>query len=54
MGSELANEIAGVDPELLLGSNILVIFSEKSYEIKEILVRRGACAGCAPPKSATE
>ena len=31
--------------------NILVIFSEKPYEIKEILVRRG---GRAPPKSATE
>ena len=28
--------------------NILVIFSEKPYEIKEILVRRGARAGCAP------
>ena len=33
--------------------NILVLFSEKPYEIKEILVRRGARAGCAPPKSAT-
>ena len=35
--------------------NILAIFSEKPYEIKEILVRRGARAGCAPPppKSAT-
>ena len=30
--------------------NILVIFSEKPYEIKEILVRRGrARAGGAPP-----
>ena len=43
-------ELAGVDPELLLGGganpwggrlpNILIIFSEKPYEIKEILVRR--------------
>ena len=33
--------------------NILVIFSEKPYEIKEISVRRGARAGCAPPKSAS-
>ena len=49
---------AGADPELLLGGapirrggrlpNILVIFSEKPYEIKEILVRRGARTGCAP------
>ena len=30
--------------------NILIIFSEKPYEI---LVRRGARAGCAPPKSST-
>ena len=47
----------GADPELLLGGganpgggrppNILVIFSERPYEIKEILVRRGG-AGCAP------
>ena len=46
----------GSDPELLLGGgtnpkrgrlpNILVIFSEKPYEIKEILVHRGAHAGC--------
>ena len=28
--------------------NILIIFSEKPYEIKEILVCRGARAGCAP------
>ena len=28
--------------------NILVIFSEKPYEIKEILVHRGARAGCGP------
>ena len=33
--------------------NILVVFSEKPYEIKEILVRRGARAGGAPSKSAT-
>ena len=32
--------------------NILVIFSEKPYEIKEILVRRGA-RQVRPPKSAT-
>ena len=43
----------GADPELLLGGapiptgalpNILVIFSEKPYENKEILVRRGVRA----------
>ena len=56
--------LSGADPELLLGGGanpyggrlpiILVVFSEKPYEIKEILVRRrGACAGGAPPKSAT-
>ena len=33
--------------------NILVIFSEKPYEIKEILVRWGGGAPGAPPKSAT-
>ena len=43
--------VAGVDPELLPGGganpqgghlpNILVIFSEKTYKNKEILVRRG-------------
>ena len=52
----------GADPELLRGGtnpwgrlpNILIIFSEKPYEIKEILVRGGGRAGCAPPpKSAT-
>ena len=56
----------GADPELLLGGganpwrvgewalpNILVIFSEKPYEIKEILVSRGGAPG-VPPKSATE
>ena len=50
---------AGADPELLLGGggnpwggclpNILVIFSEKPYEIKEFLVRRGGRPGCGPP-----
>ena len=56
---------AGADPELLLGGganpwggrlpNILVVFSENPYEIKEILVRKGgeARARGAPPKSAT-
>ena len=36
-------------------SNILIIFSEKPYEMKEILVRGvvGGGAGCAPPKAAT-
>ena len=44
--------LSGADPELLLvwganpqrgrQPNILVIFSEKRYEIKEILVRREA------------
>ena len=48
----------GADPELLLGGgtnpyggrlpNVLIIFSEKPYEIKEILVHRGVCAGCTP------
>ena len=34
--------------------NILVIFSEKPCEIKEILVRRGErVPGAPPPKSAT-
>ena len=47
---------SGADPELLLGiprggrlPNILVIFSEKPYEIKEMLVRREGGAGCFPP-----
>ena len=54
----------GADPELLLGRgtnpgggrlpNILVIFSENPYEIKEILVHRGARAGCAPLNPPTE
>ena len=34
--------------------NILVIFSEKPYEIKEILVRRGGARRMRPPKSATD
>ena len=49
------------DPELLLGGganpwgggrlpNILVIFSEKPYEIKEILVRRGGARRVRPPQ----
>ena len=52
-----------VDPELLLGGgtnrwggylpNILVIFSEKPFEIKEILVCRGGTCQVYPPKSAT-
>ena len=33
--------------------NILNIFSEKPYEIKEILVHGGAHAMCTPPKFAT-
>ena len=51
--------MAGADPALLLGGgvnpwggrlpNISVIFSEKPYEIKEILVRRGGGAPGAPP-----
>ena len=56
-------EWSGADPELFLGGGanpcgggclptILIIFSEKRYEIKEILVHRG-CALGAPPKSAT-
>ena len=34
--------------------NILIVFSENPYEIKEILGRRGARAGVPPPKSATD
>ena len=58
--------VAGADPELLGGGanpqrrgrqpKILVIFSEKPYEIKEILVRRGGARRGRPPsptKSAT-
>ena len=52
MLTELRLTITGADPELLLGGgtnswggghlpNILVVFSEKPYEIKEILLRRG-------------
>ena len=47
-------DITGADPELLLGGganpwggalpNILVVFSEKPYEIKEILIREGGAA----------
>ena len=56
-----SNKLAGADPELLLGEgrrspgehlpNILILFSENPYEIKEILVRKGG--GRPPPKSAT-
>ena len=53
------DQMSGADPDLLLGGdanpwgggrlpNILVVFSEKPYEIKEILVRRGGALG-APP-----
>ena len=55
------NYETGADPELLLGGganpwggrlpNILVIFSEKSHEIKEILVRGG---GGRPPPNPPE
>ena len=50
---DLQHNRPGADPELLLGGdanpcggegglpNILIIFSEKPYEIKEILVRGG-------------
>ena len=51
------------DPELVLGGapiagggclpNILVIFSRKPFEIKEILVCRGGTCRVHPPKSAT-
>ena len=54
--------LSGADPELLPGGghqslgghlpNTLIIFSEKPYEIKEILVHRGHMPG-VPPKSAT-
>ena len=53
----------GADPELLGGApipkgghlpNILVIFSEKPYEIKYILVHSGRGMPGAPSKSATE
>ena len=50
--------LAGADPELLLGgganplrgrlSNILVIFSKKPYEIKEILVPGGGAPSVLP------
>ena len=34
--------------------NVLVIFSEKPYEIKEILIRKGGARQVRPPKSATD
>ena len=49
---------SGVDPELLLGEgtnlggrlpNVVVVFSEKPYEIKEILVHGGGRVPGAPP-----